>query len=259
MKKILTSKPGIPFFILLLFLSLPFLPVGCGGKKPPRPAVPVFGQKNPATQRAYKVNGHWYIPIPDATGFVQRGIASWYGPKFHGKKTANGETYNMHAMTAAHKTLPIGTLVSVRNLNNGREAVVRINDRGPFVRGRIIDLSRAAAKKIGMLATGTAPVEITALERASSAALSHPTGPVFDRGDFTVQIGAFTEPQRAKRLKARLIKEYGSVSITPFVKNKRTFYRVRVGHFSSLATARAAESRLVNNGFPDAFAVSEDD
>ncbi|NOY70297.1 MAG: septal ring lytic transglycosylase RlpA family protein, partial [Deltaproteobacteria bacterium] len=188
----------------------------------------------------------------------QKGIASWYGPTFHGKKTANGEIYNMHAMTAAHKTLPLGTVVSVHNLKNGRKIVVRINDRGPFVRGRIIDLSNAAAKKIGMIAQGTAPVEIKALETISKNGLATRPAPDLDKGDFTVQVGAFADRMRAMRVKAALEKKYGTVVVTTFVKDGTTFNRVRAGRFSSLAKATAAESRLVNIGFPGAFTVSVD-
>jgi len=164
----------------------------------------------------------------------------------------------MHAMTAAHKTLPLGTMVSVHNLKNGRKIVVRINDRGPFVRGRIIDLSNAAAKKIGMIADGTAPVEIVALETVTRSGIAEQPVPNLDAGDFTVQIGAFADPQRAMRLKADLEKKYGTVTVTRFVKGNTTFHRVRVGRFSSLFRAEAAESRLVQTGFPNAFTVSVD-
>ncbi len=97
------------------------------------------------------------------SGFVQRGTASWYGRQFHGRTTANGETYDMNQMTCAHRTLPFGTVLLVTNLNNGKSATVRVNDRGPYVAGRIIDLSRAAASALGMLSTGTAQVELKAV------------------------------------------------------------------------------------------------
>lgn len=249
LKQYITQARIISVFAVLLFIA------GCGGEKPPRPGIAPHA---PATQRAYRVNGHWYAPIPDAAGFTQKGTASWYGPSFHGKKTANGEIYNMHAMTAAHKTLPLGTVVSVRNLRNGRKIVVRINDRGPFVRGRIIDLSNAAAKKIGMIAEGTAPVEIKALETISKNGRATRPVPDLDKGNFTVQVGAFADRLRAMRVKAGLEKEYRTVSVTTFVKNGTTFHRVRAGRFSSLVRARNAEFSLVNNGFPNAFTVSVD-
>ena len=148
------SCPAIywPFVILGLWI---FLCYGCTTVEPP-PTTP--GKPKP-----YKVGSNWYQPLAHAQGFKQRGQASWYGRDFHGKKTSNGEIYNMHAMTAAHKTLPFGTYVTVSNLDNNRNLDVRINDRGPFVRGRIIDLSYAAAKKLGLVGPGTAYVEIVAL------------------------------------------------------------------------------------------------
>ena len=113
-----------------------------------------------ATMRPYTINGKTYYPTTVNVGDTASGIASWYGPDFHGKKTSNGETYNMNAMTAAHKTLPMNTMVRVTNLGNGAQTTVRINDRGPFVAGRIIDLSKAAATSIGMIGTGTARVKL---------------------------------------------------------------------------------------------------
>ena len=113
-----------------------------------------------ATMRPYTINGKTYYPTTVSVGDTASGIASWYGPDFHGKKTSNGETYNMNAMTAAHKTLPMNTMVRVTNLSSGAQTTVRINDRGPFVAGRIIDLSKAAATSIGMIGTGTARVKL---------------------------------------------------------------------------------------------------
>ena len=113
-----------------------------------------------ATMRPYTINGKTYYPTTVNVGDTASGIASWYGPDFHGKKTSNGETYNMNAMTAAHKTLPMNTMVRVTNLGNGAQTTVRINDRGPFVAGRIIDLSKAAATSIGMIGAGTARVKL---------------------------------------------------------------------------------------------------
>lgn len=118
----------------------------------------------PATMRPYVVLGKRYYPQIVKVGDTQSGIASWYGPNFHGKKTSNGERYDMNVMTAAHKTYPMNTIVRVTNRNSGESAVVRINDRGPFVDGRIIDLSKAAAKRVGVFANGTAPVKLEVLK-----------------------------------------------------------------------------------------------
>ncbi len=113
--------------------------------------------------------GKTYYPLKSVkSGYIQRGTASWYGPGFHGKKTANGETYDMHAMTAAHNILPLGCLVKVCNLKNNKEAIVRINDRGPFIDDRVIDLSHASARELGMLGPGTAPVEIEVVDGAKT-------------------------------------------------------------------------------------------
>lgn len=121
------------------------------------------GRKRPATQRPYVIKNKKYYPVPSADGYVEKGIASWYGGMFHGRKTANGETYNMRGDTAAHKTLPMNTMLLVENLVNGKHAVVRINDRGPFVSGRIIDLSYTTAQQLGIFKNGTEKVRITAL------------------------------------------------------------------------------------------------
>jgi rare lipoprotein A len=153
-----------------------------------------------AYQKPYTVLGQRYEPLQTHAGFVQTGIASWYGPDFHGKKTSNGETYDMHAMTAAHKTLPLGVFVKVQNRDNGREAVVRVNDRGPFVKGRVIDLSYSAAKMLGVDIAGTAPVRIEALGYGGSGAGHYQALDNYDAGNYTVQVGSFKEYGNADRL-----------------------------------------------------------
>ena len=175
---------------------------------PPQPA---------SYPKPYKVFGKWYQPLPDSKGFRQRGIASWYGKNFHGKKTSNGEIYDMYAMTAAHKTLPLGTYVRVKHLENKKELEVRINDRGPFVRGRIIDLSYRAAKLLGIVGPGTADVEIVAL--GTPATTDGGAGPTFVQGDyysgnFTFQVGAFANRENAERLKRKLDEQYQNAHIT---------------------------------------------
>jgi rare lipoprotein A len=147
------------------------------------------------------------------------GIASWYGDDFQGKPTSNREIYDMYGMTAAHKTLPFETRVRVVNQSNGKSAVVRINDRGPFVDGRIIDLSLAAARAIGMEVPGTAPVRLEILSAPPPAA-----GPAF-----AVQVGSFLRPESARALEARLKAPFGTVAIVAFADPAgRTFYRVRL-------------------------------
>lgn len=243
--------PSKRYGALCLFCLTLFLWTSCAKDVPPTPP--------PGYPKPYKVFGKWYQPIPDATGFKQRGIASWYGKDFHGKKTANGEIYDMYAMTAAHKTLPLGTHVSVRNLKNNRVIEVRINDRGPFVRGRIIDLSYTGAKKLDIVGPGTAPAEVIALGTVSPASGPQKAYIPVDvySGNFTIQVGAFGNRENAERLAERLEAKYRNVHIIPYESSQGTFYRVRIGKFNDLRKAEESESVLIQSGFPDAFTVAE--
>ncbi len=218
---------------------------------------------HPPTQRPYKIAGIQYTPIPSADGFVQTGLASWYGKKFHGRKTSNGETYNMYAMTAAHKTLPMNTWVSVHNLENNRKIVVRINDRGPFVTGRIIDLSYTGAKEIGILGPGTAKVRVSALGQATaySSQTKQPTtfkAVDYWKGNFTVQVGAFQIKANAEKYREKLSKNYTNAHITTFTDDRGTFYRVRIGRFGNLKDADDFTETLMTQGFGSAFIVAEE-
>lgn len=239
----------ILFFLLLTACTRTYYP----SPPPPRPT--------PDHPKPYKVFGTWYQPIPDARGFEQKGIASWYGRKFHGRKTSNGETYNMYAMTAAHKTLPLGTYVRVYNLQNNRTVDVRINDRGPFVRGRVIDLSYTAAKNIGIVGPGTARVKVLALgaPKPNTAGSSKPQYVPLDyySGNFTFQVGAFTERANAERLVAKLDQRYRNAHMVPFFDGRQTFYRVRVGRSNNLEDAIMYEQQLVQQGFEEAFIIAE--
>jgi len=238
---------------LSVIAALIFFICGCVTSTPPPPARPA-GHPKP-----YKVFGKWYQPLPDSKGFRQRGIASWYGKDFHGKKTSNGEIYNMYALTAAHKTLPLGTFVRVHNLENNRRVEVRVNDRGPFVRGRIIDLSYTAAQKIGIVGPGTARVEVTALATpAGSGATPRSYKPVdLNTGNFTFQIGAFVSRANAQRLTAKLSEQYRNAHIAVYDRGDQIFYRVRVGEFRTLKQAEAQESILIRDGYIDLFIVAE--
>lgn len=220
------------------------------------------GQKTPATQRPYKIKGVQYTPIASADGFVQTGIASWYGRKFHGRKTSNGEIYNMHAMTAAHKTLPMNTWVSIHNLENNRKIVVRINDRGPFIYGRIVDLSYTGAKRIGIAGSGTAKVKLTALGRATSYSKKTKDPVAFKpvdywKGNLTVQVGAFQVKANAEKYRYKLSKTYQNAHITTFTDDRGTFYRVRIGRFTNLKDAIRFSEKIMTQGFASAFAVAE--
>ncbi len=173
-------------------------------------------------------------------GAAQRGIASWYGEPFHGRATASGEIYDMHQLTAAHKELPLGTVVKVRNLENGKTVTVRVNDRGPFVKGRIIDLSLGAAKQISMVGPGTAKVEMTVVRLGSG-----PPGPNMSTR-FTVQVGAFQERVNAERLREELAADHSDVELI----RDGQWHRVRVGRFSSQSQADEVRKALRRKGLP---------
>jgi rare lipoprotein A len=213
------------------------------------------------TQRPYQVNGTLYQPITSAHGFVEEGVASWYGKDFHGRKTSNGETYDMYAMTAAHKTLPMNVFLKVSNLDNGRSTTVRINDRGPFVKSRIIDLSYAAANELGVVGPGTAPVRIEALgyrDNTPNRAVPHYRQPVsYDAGSFMVQVGAFSVQENAYRLAEKLRPQFGSSTVVEGWVNGQKFYRVRVGLYDSLALANQALQQIETNGYPSSFIVAQ--
>jgi len=240
----------------IVFLCCVLLVSACAVKRPPMAKQEEPRQK--AYQKPYTVLGQRYEPLQTHAGFVQSGIASWYGDDFHGKKTSNGETYDMYAMTAAHKTLPLGVFVRVQNRENGREAIVRVNDRGPFVKGRIIDLSYSAAKALGVDIAGTAPVRIEALGYQGSGVDQYKALDNYDAGNYTVQVGAFTDPMNAERLSGHMIQAYGFSEVrSAWVKGER-FYRVYVGKHSSLKSAETAEQDLEEHGYPGSFVVSLD-
>jgi rare lipoprotein A len=157
----------------------------------------------------------------------------------------------MHGMTAAHKTLPLGTLVRVRNLKNQRTVELRINDRGPFVGNRVIDLSYEAARQLGVIGPGTAAVEVAAIGVLAGSPVDLYTG------NFTFQVGAFSSRESAEKLRAELNPRFGNAHIVEFDRGDRLFYRVRVGKSTSLEEAIAYEAHLVRNGFPDAFVVAD--
>ena len=270
-----TRPIGRALFMVAVMAAPGALLSGCATPAQPRPPAPekrpvyVPGQPQrpapgPATQKSYKVMGKWYRPVSHAAGFTQKGKASWYGKKFHGRKTANGERYNMYGVSAAHKTLPLGTYVRVDNLDNGRKLEIRLNDRGPFVQGRIIDLSYGAAKKLGVVGPGTANVKITAL--GSRVPSTQTTGskkaayrPVdWNRGRFTFQVGAFSNPDNAERYKNKLDSLYKNAHIAPyFHPDLGKLYGVRIGLTTSYKQALKYKTALRQKGFPGAFTIAE--
>ena len=196
----------------------------------------------------YEVAGRRYVVLESAAGYSERGVASWYGPTFHGGRTATGETYDMNAMTGAHPTLPLPTWVQVTNLQNGRSVVVRLNDRGPFSNNRIIDLSRAAAEQLDMIRAGTAMVEVRSLAGGSAQAMPETAAPpVTSR--FFAQAGAFADEGNAKRLAERLRDaSVGNVAITETRVAGRRLWRVRVGPVASVGEFDSLVERLRQAG-----------
>lgn len=194
----------------------PTLPGGAAGL-PRGPGNPPF----------YEVMGERYYVQADSAGYVEEGIASWYGREFHGRRTSNGEVYDMYAMTAAHKTLPLPTDARVTNLANGKSIIVRINDRGPFKKGRIIDLSYGAARELGFTTAGTTMVEVVALPGASVTAGGRATG---GRQLMYAQIGAFSQQANAEELQRQLQDQgVGKVVIHHDPAAGSALYRVRIG------------------------------
>ena len=179
--------------------------------------------------------------VAPTPGHPQSGIASWYGPGFHGQPTSSGAIYDQHAMTAAHPTLPLGTRTRVTNLDTGKSVEVLVNDRGPFAKGRVIDLSYAAAREIGMLGPGTARVSIDVVARPPNGA-SHVT--------YCVQIGAFSEEEKAHALRTRLAPRYDDVYISPVPTRFERMYRVRVGPYADRTRAETRAIELSQLGLP---------
>jgi peptidoglycan lytic transglycosylase len=188
------------------------------------------------------------VRLPPSTSsdgpVTQTGIASWYGPGFHGKATASGTIYNQNDLTAAHQTLPLGTRVMVTNLENGRSAELVINDRGPFAKGRIIDLSYAAGESLGMIGPGTIPVRLEVVESPQQIRFIRASL------DYTLQLGSFTQLENAQSLRDRLSKSYSDVAIIPLQAKDATYYRVQLGNFSDRAAAEQRARQVAQAGFP---------
>jgi len=203
---------------------------------------------------SYVVFGKRYYVMNDNRGFTQQGIASWYGKKFHGRRTSSGETYDMYAMTAAHKTIILPAYVEVTNLENGKKVVVKVNDRGPFHDNRIIDLSYSAATKLDVVAKGTALVKIRVVGSGyTSGRASEKRGapvetlsPDSSPGDFYIQVGAFSELGNAENLRRKLNNIGDSlVRISQVVVDNRSLYRVRIGPLSDVEYADRIVQQLI--------------
>lgn len=264
------SKDGPPRSGSLIPAGLPNDPVP---RKEPRSQ---FGNGP-----VYRVNGHSYSVMKSSYGYRETGVASWYGRKFHGRLTASKEPYNMYAMTAAHKSLPLPTYVRVRNLKNNRSVVVRVNDRGPFIDNRVIDLSYSAAKKLDMISTGTSLVEITAISfddppvrpkaparppapapvasKVVSKAAETPPEPVSAReSPVFVQVGAFGDPDNARR-RYLLLRDSGVDGAFVLEDNSRSpaLYRVRIGPIADVLQYDQLVARLQGLGISETHLVTD--
>lgn len=209
---------------------------------------------------SYMVNGKRYHTLSSSQGYRERGIASWYGTKFHGRRTSTQEVYDMYAMSAAHKSLPLPAYARVTNLANGHSVVVRVNDRGPFHNNRIIDLSYAAAARLGLLAQGTGLVEVETIDARPSADRAPVARPPVVAGtpELYLQVGAFADRGNAERMKARI----DSVGDAPVLISEGntgpgTIYRVRLGPLTSVEKADLLVNRLAALGVAEAHVVVE--
>lgn len=236
----------------------PKLPDGAGG---------YYKTGNP-----YQVAGRKYTPMQSVSSYDESGVASWYGADFHGKHTANGESYDMHTLSAAHKTLPLPTLVRVTNLENDRSVIVRVNDRGPFVKERLIDLSQAAANELGYLNQGTTRVRVQTLDQkpviqAVAPAPQQSAAPAITdtatseqtaaRGNIYVQLGAFSSQGNADQLRQSMLQKYPNTALHLKQIANQTFYRVRIGPFKQMQQIEETMISLQNSGYHKAVVVIE--
>jgi rare lipoprotein A len=212
---------------------------------------------------SYVVRGKRYHTLASGKGYRKRGIASWYGTKFHGHRTSSGEPYDMYSMSAAHKTLPLPTYARVSNLHNGRSVIVKINDRGPFHENRVIDLSYAAASRLGILGKGTGLVEVEAIDPlihaankpvrsvpASQPKISRRAATMTNQAQLYLQLGAFSSRSNAERLQSRLSSTElpGELRITETVSDQKPVFRVRIGPLTNVETADRLTRMLADQG-----------
>lgn len=252
---------NLVLILLIVFFS------GCGAKRTYRspPAQPPQQSKQTsggiidspamhrATMRSYTVAGKTYYPQMVSIGDAYSGIASWYGKDFHGRKTSNGEVYNMYEMTAAHKTLPMNTMVKVTNLENSKSIVVRINDRGPFVKERIIDLSHTGANRIDMIKKGTAPVRLEIVGFGGVVG-DRPGYHSVEGGEFMVQIGAFRSKERADTFAKNEAKSNYKGMVNEGYWLNEAIYRVYLTGFRSEDEAR---DFIAKGAYEGAFIMRE--
>lgn len=254
-----------------LLITLPLCLTGCLNKKtiqdgPPRyyKDVNQVAKVNPrylpkskyGNPKNYTVNGITYHVLPTANGYTDRGIASWYGSKFTGKLTSTRETYDPYKMTAASPVLPIPCFVRVTNLENGRSEIVKVNDRGPFAPNRILDLSYAAATKLGYARKGTALVEVTAIHTDHNTSIWANKPPLGHKPQLFLQVGAFTQERNARALKRRLESMTTQAStIQTTQRNNQSWHLVQLGPLASVGQSDRLQAQLRNDGLGEALTV----
>jgi rare lipoprotein A len=211
---------------------------------------------------SYKVYGKTYYTLPSSKDYKERGTASWYGTKFHGKRTSSGEPYDLYAMTAAHKTLPLPTYVEVTNLKNGRSVIVKVNDRGPFHDDRLIDLSYTAAAKLDILPYGTGQVEVRAIDTEQSVKIATltdtaaATATAQENQTLYLQVGAFSSRDNAQRMQADLLSQnIGAVRIVAVTTDAGTFFKVQVGPLASHMEANRVTQELKTLGISNSHSI----
>ena len=253
--------------LVLLAGAAILLMAGCASLNPfPKHvhSTPPSGKKSESVRttngktRPYTVLGRTYYPLQTAAGYDEVGMASWYGSDFHGRKTANGQTYNMYGLSAAHKTLPLGTRVRVTRLSNNASVILVVNDRGPFVSGRILDLSYGAAKKLGMVRDGVAKVRISAIGSAPSGTVTAKSSKTkaSTAKRYHVRVGAFSQRANAERTRRSLVAQgYKQASITTEQRDDLTLHIVLAGSFTSRDQAERVQERL-KEAFPTCYIVS---
>lgn len=212
---------------------------------------------------SYVVNGKRYYVTAKTRDYSETGLASWYGTKFHGNLTSSGEPYDMYKMTAAHKSLPLPSYVSVTNLENNKQIIVKVNDRGPFIDGRIIDLSYAAAHKLGIVRNGTAEVEVKVLAAPQNDSTESGTNGYANLAEagpqqFFVQLGAFSEIDNAEQFRKQLSLQSIEPNLVKTVyREDGDLHKVQVGPFDNVEDLQAMESRLSELGYTQLYIITD--
>jgi rare lipoprotein A len=238
---------------ILSIIAVVFCLASCVAPPAAQPVKSYYGSDDTVAAKPYIIKGVTYYPLASVSSdYEETGIASWYGKDFHNRKTASGERFDMYSFTAAHRTLPLPTYISVVNLENNKSVVVKVNDRGPFSKGRVLDLSYASAEKLGMIASGTAKVRITVLSESMERLRTEERDIDINNGAFGVQLASFSVRDNAKELVAK-VKNSQIFEVT--ISGKK-YYRVQVFGYSTKQAAETAAKRFEKE-YPGAFVIAK--